>query len=99
MVDLIVFLAVLVFVAGLVLLIDRDGKVPAGLVLAGATGLVSACVTAWRRPHRPTLQRWRSGQAIYRGSRVTLTSTWGMEPRPPAGDAAPDAGPWEDQQP
>ena len=82
-IDLIAFLAVLAFVAGLVLLIDRGGEAPARLVLAGATGLVGACVAAWRRPRRSELRRWRNRQAVYRGRRVTFMSTWGTETQPP----------------
>ena len=83
LVDLLAFLGVLVFAAGLALLVDRTGQLSARLALAGAAGLVAACVTAWRRLRRTELRRWRSGQAIYRGRRVTLVSAWGVEGQPP----------------
>jgi hypothetical protein len=83
LVDLLAFLGVLVFAGGLALLVDRTGQLSARLALAGAAGLVAACVTAWRRLRRIELRRWRSGQAIYRGRRVTLVSAWGVEGRPP----------------
>jgi hypothetical protein len=70
-------------VGALVLLADRTGQVSSRLAFAGAAGLVAACMTAWRRLRRAELRRWRSGQATYRGRRVTLVSTWGVEGQPP----------------
>ena len=78
-VDLLAFHGVLVFVAGLTLLIDRDGHLSARLGFAGAVGLVVGFVTAWRRLRQPGPHRWRSGQVIYRGGRVTLVSSWGVQ--------------------
>ena len=76
-------LGVLVLAGGLVLLADRTGQLSARLAFAGAAGLVAACVNAWRRLRRVELRRWRSGQLTYRGSRVTLVSTWGVEGQSP----------------
>lgn len=81
--DLLAFLGVLVLAGGLVLLADRTGQLSSRLAFAGAAGLVAACMTAWRRLRRVELRRWRSGQAIYRGRRVTLISAWGVEGQPP----------------
>ena len=81
-IDLLAFLGVLVFVGVLTLLVDRTGQLSARLAFAGAAGLVAGCVTAWRRLRRPELRRWRSGQAIYRGRRVTVVSAWGVEGQP-----------------
>jgi hypothetical protein len=81
--DLLAFLGVLVLAGGLVLLVDRVGQLSSRLAFAGAAGLVAACMTAWRRLRRVELRRWRSGQAIYRGRRVTLVSAWGVEGQPP----------------
>jgi hypothetical protein len=39
-------------------------------------------MTAWRRLQRSGPRRWRSGQAVYRGRRVTVVSAWGMEGQP-----------------
>lgn len=80
--DLLAFLGVLVFTAGLTLLIDGTGQLSARLGFAGAAGLVAGCVTAWRRLRRPGPRRWRSGQMIYRGRRMTVVSTWGVEGQP-----------------
>jgi hypothetical protein len=77
--DLLAFLGVLVLAGALVLLADRTGQLSARLAFAGAAGLVAACVNAWRRLRRIELRRWRSGRLTYRGSRVTLVSTWGVE--------------------
>jgi hypothetical protein len=82
-IDLAAFLCVLLFVGALTLLVDRAGQLSARLVFAGAVGLVAGCLTAWRRLRRPRPRRWRSGQAIYRGRRVTLVSAWGVEGQPP----------------
>jgi hypothetical protein len=76
------FLGVLVFVGVLTLLVDRTGQLSARLAFAGAAGLVAGGMTAWRRLRRPELRRWRSGQAIYRGRRVTMVSAWGVEGQP-----------------
>jgi hypothetical protein len=81
--DLLAFLGVLVFAAGLTLLVNRAGHLSARLGFAGAAGLVAGCATAWRRLRRPGPHRWRSGQMIYRGGRVTLVSAWGVEGQPP----------------
>jgi hypothetical protein len=81
--DLLAFLGVLVFTAGLTLLVNRAGHLSARLGFAGAAGLVAGCATAWRRLRRPGLHRWRSGQMIYHGDRVTLVSAWGVEGQPP----------------
>lgn len=81
-IDLMAFLGTLVFAGGLTLLVDRTGQVSARLVFAGAAGLAAGCVTAWRRLRRPALRRWRSGQAIYHGRRVTLVSAWGAQGQP-----------------
>ena len=81
-VDLLAFLGVLMFAGGLALLIDRAGQLSVRLGFAGAAGLVAGCVTAWRRLRRSELRRWRSGQAIYRGHRVTLVAGWGIEGQP-----------------
>lgn len=80
--DLLAFLGVLIFVGGLTLLIDPVGQLPARLAFAGAAGLVVACMTAWRRLQRPSPRRWRSGQVIYRGRKVTLVTAWGVEGQP-----------------
>jgi hypothetical protein len=80
--DLLAFLGVLALAGGLVLLADRTGQLSARLAFAGAAGLVAACVSAWRRLRRVELRRWRSGQLTYRGHRVTLVSTWGVEGQP-----------------
>jgi len=82
-VDLLAFLGVLALVGVLTLLVDRTGHLSARLAFAGAAGLVAGGVTAWRRLRRPELRRWRSGQAIYRGRRVTVVSAWGVEGQPP----------------
>jgi hypothetical protein len=92
LVDLLAFFGTLVLAGGLALLVDRTGQLSARLALAGAAGLVAACVTAWRRLRRIELRRWRSGQAIYRGRRVTLVSAWGVEGQPPPA-IEPPAGP------
>jgi hypothetical protein len=81
--DLLAFLGVLVFAAGLTLLVNRTGHLSARLGFAGAARLVAGCATAWRRLRRPGLKRWRSGQMIYHGERVTLVSAWGVEGQPP----------------
>jgi hypothetical protein len=81
--DLLAFLGALVFAAGLTLLVDRTGHLSARLGFAGAAGLVADCATAWRRLRRLGPHRWRSGQMIYRGDRVTLVSAWGVEGQPP----------------
>lgn len=81
-VDLLAFIGVLVLVGVLTLLVDRTGQLSARLAFAGAAGLVVGGVTAWRRLRRPALRRWRSGQAIYRGRRVTVVSAWGVEGQP-----------------
>jgi hypothetical protein len=73
----------LVLAGGLALLADRTGQLPARLAFAAAAGLVAACGTTWRRLRRLELRRWRSGQAIYRGRRVTVVSAWGVEGQPP----------------
>jgi len=81
--DLLALLGVLVFAAGLTLLIDRTGQFSARLGFAGAAGVVASCMTAWRRLRQPGPRRWRSGQVIYHGRRVTLVSSWGVEGQPP----------------
>jgi hypothetical protein len=81
--DLLAFLGVLVLAGGLVFLLDRTGQPSARLAFAGAAGLVASSMNAWRRLRRAELRRWRSGQAIYRGRRVTLVSAWGVEGQPP----------------
>jgi hypothetical protein len=81
--DLLAFLGVLGFVTGLTLLVDRTGQLSARLGFAGAAGLVAGCMTAWRRLRRPSPRRWRSGQVIYRGRRMTVVSAWGVEGQPP----------------
>ena len=83
LVDLLAFLGMLVLAGGLALLADRTGQLPARLAFAAAAGLVAACGTTWRRLRRLELRRWRSGQAIYRGRRVTVVSAWGVEGQPP----------------
>ncbi len=80
--DLLAFLGVLVFTGVLTLLVDHTGRLSARLAFAGAAGLVAGCVTGWRRLRRPGPRRWRSGRAIYRGRRVTVVSTWGVEGQP-----------------
>ena len=82
--DLLAFLGVLVFASGLALLVDRSGQLSGRLAFAGGVGLVAGCVTAWRRLRRLELRRWRSGQVIYRGRRMTLVSAWGVEGQPPS---------------
>jgi hypothetical protein len=89
--DLLAFLGVLAFVAGLTLLVDRTGQLSARLGFAGAAGLVAGCVTAWRRLRRPGPRRWRSGQVIYRGRRMSLVSAWGIEGQPPPAIELPAA--------
>jgi hypothetical protein len=89
--DLLAFLGVLVFAAGLTLLVDRTGQLSARLGFAGAAGLASACVTAWRRLRRPGPRHWRSGQVIYRGRRMTVVSAWGVEGQPPPAIEPPAA--------
>jgi hypothetical protein len=81
-VDFLAFLAVLVFVAGLTLLLDRTAQLPARIVFSGALGLAAGCITAWRRLRRPKPRRWRSGQAVYRGRRVQVVHAWGVEDQP-----------------
>jgi hypothetical protein len=83
LIGLLAFLGVLAFAGGLALLVDRTGQLSARLAFAGATALVAGCMTAWRRLRRSELRRWRSGQAIYRGRRVTVASAWGVEGQPP----------------
>ncbi len=93
LVDLLAFLGTLAFVSGLALLVDRTGQLSARLAFSGGAGLIAGCVTAWRRLRRLELRRWRSGQAIYRGRRVTVVSAWGVEGQPPPPiepSAAPD---------
>jgi len=80
--DLLAFLGVLIFTGVLTLLVERTGRLPARLAFAGAAGLVVGCVTGWRRLRRPGPRHWRSGQAIYRGRRVTVVSAWGVEGQP-----------------
>ncbi|MFY9931259.1 MAG: hypothetical protein WAK82_24995 [Streptosporangiaceae bacterium] len=82
--DLLAFFGVLVLAGSLAFLLDRTGQLSARLVFAGAAGLVTACVNAWRRLRRIELRRWRSGQVTYRGRRVTVVSAWGVEGQPPA---------------
>ena len=82
--DLLAFLGVLVFASGLALLVDRSGQLSGRLAFAGGVGLVAGCVTAWRRLRRLELRRWRNGQVIYRGRRMTLVSAWGVEGQPPS---------------
>ncbi len=89
LVDLLAFFGVLVFVGGLALLVDRTSQLSVRLAFAGAAGLVVGCMTAWRRLRRLELRRWRSGQAIYRGRRVTVVSAWGVEGQPPPGIEPP----------
>jgi hypothetical protein len=91
--DLVAFLGVLVFVGGLALLVDRSGQLSGRLAFAGAAGLVAGCVTAWRRLRRPEPRRWRSGQAVYRGRRVTVVSAWGVEGQPLPAIDLPAAAP------
>ena len=81
-VDLLAFLGVLLLAGGVTLLTDRTGHLSSRLAFAGGTGLVAGSVTAWRRLRRPEPRRWRSGQAIYRGHRVTMVSAWGVEGQP-----------------
>ncbi len=95
--DLLALLGVLAFVGGLALLVDRSGQLSGRLAFAGAAGLVAGCLTAWRRLRRPGPQRWRSGQAVYRGSRVTVVTAWGVDGQPlpaiePPAAAAKDEG-------
>ncbi len=87
-VDLLAFLGALLLAGGVTLLADQSGHFSSRLAFAGGAGLVAACVTAWRRLRRPELRRWRSGQAVYRGHRVTMVSTWGVE-----GQSAPEIPP------
>src|SRR5690348_15707923 len=47
--DLLAFLGALTFAAGLTLLIDHTGQLSARLGFAGAAGLATGCVNAWRR--------------------------------------------------
>ena len=81
--DLLAFLGVLALAGAIALLLDRSGQLSARLAFAGAAGLVVACVNALRRLRRVELRRWRSGQVIYRGSRVAMVSAWGVEGQPP----------------
>ncbi len=83
LIDLLAFLGALALVGGLALLVDRAGELSARLAFAGAAGLAAGCVASWRRLRRRELRRWRSGQAIYRGRRMTLVSAWGVEGQPP----------------
>jgi len=82
-VDLLAFLGVLAFAGGLALLVDRTGHLSARLAFAAAAALVGGCITAWRRLRRIELRHWHSGQAVYRGRRVTVASAWGVEGQPP----------------
>ena len=90
--DLLAFLGVLVLAGGVVFLLDRTGQLSARLAFAGVAGLVAGCVNAWRRLRRVELRRWRSGQVMYRGRRMTVVSAWGVEGQPPPA-IEPSAGP------
>ena len=91
-IDVLAFLGVLVFVGVLMFLVDRTGQLSARLAFAGAAGLVAGGVTVWRRLRRPELRCWRSGQAIYRGRRVTVVSAWGVGGQPPPAIEPPTRG-------
>ena len=82
-IDLMAFLGVLAFAAGSVLLTDHTAQTDQRLTLAAIAGLVVACMTAWRRLRRAGPRRWRSGQAVYRGRRITVVSAWGAQGQPP----------------
>ena len=82
-IDLMAFLGVLAFAAGSVLLLtDHTAQTRGRLTLAATTALVVACMTAWRRLRRTAPRRWRSGQATYRGRRITVVSAWGVQGQP-----------------
>jgi hypothetical protein len=93
LVDLLAFFSVLVLAGGLALLVDRTGQLSARPAFAAGAGLVAACMAAWRRLRRLELRRWRSGQAIYHGRRVTVVSAWGVEGQPPPAAIEPSAIP------
>ena len=60
--DLLAFLGVLVLAGGLAFLLDRTGQLSARLAFAGAAGLVTGCVNAWRRLRRVELRCWRTAR-------------------------------------
>lgn len=82
-IDLVAFVCVLLFTDGLTLLAARTSQLPVWSAFVGAGGLVTGYVTAWRRLRRLELRRWRSGQAVYLGSRVRIAYAWGVEGQPP----------------
>jgi hypothetical protein len=89
-VDLLAAVLAFAFAVGLVLLLGRVGPLPAQLGFAGGAGVAASCVTAWRRLRRPEMRRWRCGQAVYRGRRITFVSAWGVEgQQPPAIEPSP----------